>query len=461
MAAGFVVNGQNVSPDFSGPEPVFRPAPVPGPDGPTPEQRVMIWEQINRNREMLQSEGLLPAADGTLQVLFNLPLRLKSGLSDPGFFTITGYVDNDTTYPNHLLDYHCGQLTYDTQNGYNHRGTDFYLWPYPWLKMDSGYVEVVAAAPGVVLYKNDGEYDHSCTTNNNLWNAVYIQHSDGSIAWYGHMKNGSLTSKGVGQSVNAGEYLGIAGSSGNSTGPHLHFEVYDASQRLIDPFYGSCNIFNNSSWWNNQLPYLEKGINRLATGYAPPEIPACPAQEIPHEKGAFSPLDTIYLDIHFRNLNTNDLVNITIRRPNNSVWNTWSWNSPWPFYVAAYAYWWMVAGTGEPTGQWTFEADYNGKTYTRHFTINPLVGITDISENPDWRIYPNPASASARIVLDHPATAPVFLTLTDLEGNTIATGRLSGGEQQFLFPLDGFASGYYLVRFQSADRTSIRPLIVR
>ena len=50
-------------------------------------------------------------------------------------------------------------------------------------------------------------------------------HADGSVAWYGHMKAGSLTNKAVGQTVSSGEYLGIVGSSGNSTGPHLHFGI--------------------------------------------------------------------------------------------------------------------------------------------------------------------------------------------------------------------------------------------
>src|SRR5215510_13083944 len=104
--------------------------------------------------------------------------------------------------------------------------------------MDHDQVAAVAAADGIILAKDDGNYDRSCSLTGAAWNAVYVQHADGSVAWYGHLKNGSLTTKAPGALVVQGEFLGIVGSSGNSTGPHLHFEVYDAANHLIDPWGG-------------------------------------------------------------------------------------------------------------------------------------------------------------------------------------------------------------------------------
>ncbi|HEX2130272.1 MAG TPA: peptidoglycan DD-metalloendopeptidase family protein [Actinophytocola sp.] len=62
-----------------------------------------------------------------------------------------------------------------------------------------------------------------------LW--VRVQHADGLITVYGHI-NESLV--GVGQQVAAGEQIATMGNRGQSTGPHLHFEVHQDGNK-IDP----------------------------------------------------------------------------------------------------------------------------------------------------------------------------------------------------------------------------------
>ena len=72
---------------------------------------------------------------------------------------------------------------------------------------------VVAAADGVVTYAGWlGGYG----------NCVMINHGDGVVTLYGH-GNKILTT--VGKEVKQGETIMEVGSTGNSTGPHLHFEV--------------------------------------------------------------------------------------------------------------------------------------------------------------------------------------------------------------------------------------------
>ena len=55
-------------------------------------------------------------------------------------------------------------------------------------------------------------------------NLVVIQHPNGMITFYAHMLNGSFKVS-VGQQVEQGQVIGSVGSTGRSTGPHVHYEV--------------------------------------------------------------------------------------------------------------------------------------------------------------------------------------------------------------------------------------------
>ncbi|MEU5217510.1 LysM peptidoglycan-binding domain-containing M23 family metallopeptidase [Streptomyces sp. NPDC020807] len=61
-------------------------------------------------------------------------------------------------------------------------------------------------------------------------NEVVIQHADGNYSQYAHLSSLSVS---AGQQVGGGQQIGLSGSTGNSTGPHLHFEI------RTSPSYGS------------------------------------------------------------------------------------------------------------------------------------------------------------------------------------------------------------------------------
>ncbi|WP_327303244.1 LysM peptidoglycan-binding domain-containing M23 family metallopeptidase [Streptomyces sp. NBC_01298] len=61
-------------------------------------------------------------------------------------------------------------------------------------------------------------------------NEVVVRHADGKYSQYAHLSQLSVSS---GQSVTAGQTLGLSGATGNVTGPHLHFEI------RTGPSYGS------------------------------------------------------------------------------------------------------------------------------------------------------------------------------------------------------------------------------
>jgi murein DD-endopeptidase MepM/ murein hydrolase activator NlpD len=335
----------------------------------TETERQTIQQTIEHNLEQLALEGKLAAPRAEAAVSLGWPLQPAATLSDPGYYGTTFFVDHNPAYPNQLRDYACGARTHDSSSGYNHQGTDFFLWPFAWNKMAAGAVRVVAAAPGVIIHRQDGNPDQSCTFNSQSWNAIYVRHADNSIAWYGHLKRASLTAKGVGEVVAAGEYLGLVGSSGNSTGPHLHFELHDASFKLIDPYAGSCNTMNGQSWWMTQPAYYDSAVNKLTTGRAAVQFQSCPNPDVTNEALFFQPGETIYFTTYYRDQLSSQQSNYRILRPNGSVYVAWNHNSPASHYVLSYWYWAYKLPTTGPTGTWTFEVTFQGHIYRHNFYI--------------------------------------------------------------------------------------------
>lgn len=349
-------------------------------DSPGPLQREIIWQGIQAQVALLKNQSRL--APTTIEkVALRWPLRPAHGLADNSYYIISHFVDHDPAFPNHLLDYHGGMRTYDSASGYNHAGTDIVLWPFAWDKMNENQVEVVAAAPGVIVTKTDGNYDRNCALNENReWNAVYIRHADGSIAWYGHLKSGSLTPKNVGESVAEGEYLGVVGSSGNSDVPHLHFELYDETGNLTDPYSDE----GSSSWWVEQMPYYDPAINRLATMRAKPVSPACQQPETTNIEDSFMPGTRIYFLTYYRDVqNTQESIGV-IYRPDGTVFETWTQSFATiddPYYPAYYYYWWWNFPTDAPIGTWRFEVNHMNRTYSTYFNIGDPTAVTVTSPN--------------------------------------------------------------------------------
>ena len=97
----------------------------------------------------------------------------------------------------------------------NHGGTD----------IGASYGSAIYAADsGTVVRSSDG-------WNGGWGNYVMIDHGNGMQTLYAHMSSRAVS---VGQTVSRGQTIGYVGSTGMSTGPHLHFEMYVNGSR-IDP----------------------------------------------------------------------------------------------------------------------------------------------------------------------------------------------------------------------------------
>ncbi|MEO1576517.1 MAG: M23 family metallopeptidase, partial [Pseudomonadota bacterium] len=344
------------------------------PDAPTDEitdaQRDRIRAEIRQNLAALEAEGRLPEARGGA-ISFDWPLARAPRLNDAGYHGISNFVDQDPGAPNQLLDYRCGARTYDLSSGYNHQGVDFFTWPFGWRKMDNDEVTVVAAAPGIIAARADGNFDRSCGFNSNPWNAVYVRHADNSITWYGHLKSGSVTPKQVGDSVQTGEVLGVVGSSGSSTGPHLHMETYDGNGNLIEPYAGACNGMNTDSWWADQREYYDSALNAVTTGFAPIEFRDCPQTTLPNTRRVFTDGEQITLTTYYRDQLQPQTSAHTVRFPDGTVASQWNWNSNATHYAASYWFWFIQSAIGGPFGTWTFTVDYEGTSTTVEFDVIP------------------------------------------------------------------------------------------
>ena len=352
---------------------------LPGPAEPHPSevQRRLIQESIDRNIVALESLGKLESFS-LASPLLGWPLRPNNGLADFGYHGTANFVDLDAAWPDHLLDYECGRRTYDLSNGYNHGGIDYINWPFWWNKMDRGEVAVIAAAPGILIGTHDGEYDRSCGLNDNPWNAAYVMHADGSVAWYGHLKNGSVTARPVGSAIAQGEYLGLVGSSGSSFLPHLHFELHDATGRVVEPHAGPCNP--GASWWASQRPYFDPAINKMTAGFARPvPMSTCPTPEQPNEATDFPPSGDIYLTTYYRDQRSLafDPDGATMDRlydPDGRLVAQWTQTSPVDHYDVSYWYVRLSASQGFDTGTYRWEATYHGVTYVHTFTVSSDAG---------------------------------------------------------------------------------------
>lgn len=105
---------------------------------------------------------------------------------------------------------------------------------------------VKAAMSGKITLVYKGDYG-------GYGNTVEINHGNGIITKYHHMQDGSLEGLSVGQEVKAGQQIGKVGSTGNSNGPHLDFQVQKDGD-FVDP--------------RNYIPGYGAGSNLVYSGSA-------------------------------------------------------------------------------------------------------------------------------------------------------------------------------------------------
>ena len=186
---------------------------------------------------------------------------------------IEDYVDTDPG--SGQRDYTCGLKSRD-----NHRGTDIALLSFD--AMEQG-IDVLAAAPGIVVTTRDGMPDMAITEDNRATvegrecgNAVRIDHGDGWQTLYCHMRKNSIEVR-SGHKVQAGDVLGRVGLSGMTNVPHVHLGVLK-DDKVIDPFNptatDTCGTATGDGLWRDAPGYDRVGLFTAGFSTAVPEFEA-------------------------------------------------------------------------------------------------------------------------------------------------------------------------------------------
>jgi murein DD-endopeptidase MepM/ murein hydrolase activator NlpD len=423
----------------------------PSRDEISPAQEQAMWEEIQRNLATLREAGAWPQIHTPQAVTYTFPLRLAPGLPDYAGFRVSAFADHNST-GGQVLDYNGGTRTYD-----GHRGTDYALWPFSWNKLDAGEVQVIAAAAGTIASTaNVDPTDHNCgSSSSDPWNYVALVHGDGRMTIYGHLRYNSITGKSVGQTVAQGEVLGTAASSGNSSGPHLHFEVRFggfSSVEWMDPYAGPNS--QPGSLWTGQRPYFDSAINKLATHSGPPSTPDACQPTITNLQDRFTAPARIYFYAYYRDYQGALATQLKIFRPDGSLYSSWQYAPAGnPFYSAWSQGWVFDFSAIDPSGTWRFEATYNGQVYEIFFTLTD----THLVARDDFAMTPINTPVTIDVLRNDggPIGDPRTITATGLPMN----GTVSLVNERLVYtPTPGFLGGdgfTYAVRTstEQADAT--------
>lgn len=360
-------------------------------------------------------------------------------------FIIVNYVDWGPTTT--IKDSHCDSKTYD-----GHQGTDFVIRDFS--VMDSG-IQVRAAAKGKVIFIQDGLFDREKTSviSKRLGNYVGISHHGNLQTYYAHLRKGSI-SVSIGDSVLAGQTIGMVGSSGNSESPHLHFELWYDSTYYIDPFSGMCG--NPSSYWQAE-PTYNPNFSIWTSGMV---NYICSLDTL---KEGLKNVDTFYVNdpvISYWNLQyglrTNDSLRIDWRDPNGGLWFSYGYKVTrdwWYYYFSSY----INTPVNGPHGEWTVKYYRNNNLVSTQpfYYINSKTDIPKITINkPEcWNVWQNEDN-----VLLKPGNSGGIFKIYDLQG-ILLNSYLTSGEVLNVSTIN-YPPGIFIIEYTVREQMSTRKKLI-
>lgn len=136
--------------------------------------------------------------------------EINKMLSDTGINVLSTQKDGQVLLNGENPDKWCTPVVAAVSSGFGER----------WGKLHSG-IDIAAGAGESVLCASDGVVTYA-GVNGGYGNLIIVKHKENTETYYAHLSSILVN---VGDSVLKGQEIGKVGSTGNSTGPHLHFEV--------------------------------------------------------------------------------------------------------------------------------------------------------------------------------------------------------------------------------------------
>jgi len=301
------------------------------------------------------------ACDVQAQAFLQLPVEGTQGNE----WIIVNYVDWDIPG---FKDYNCGSKSYD-----GHQGTDFVIRSFQ--AMDDS-IAVYAAAAGTVTYVIDSLFDRETAgdVSKRLGNYIAISHPNDFYTYYGHLMQNSVQVE-VGDNVEIGELIGFIGSSGNSTDPHLHFELWYDSLYVVDPFAGTCgntmHRFIDPPAYDTSLTVWESGMhlkNNLTINDLRERITTI-GKPYTIETDSDS---SLYFWAHLYGLRKDKELSIKWYTPQNVEWFEYSFFLDQDYWY--YYYWSFINHQNLPIGNWLVKLFYDGtEIAAESFEVAPFV----------------------------------------------------------------------------------------
>ena len=354
-------------------------------------------------------------------------------------FYLVNYVDwADSS----ILDHNCGKKTYD-----GHQGTDFVIRNFK--QMDDG-VNIVAAEEGIVTYVVDSLFDRSKTAvSGGFGNYICIKHPSKYYTYYAHLKKNSAVVK-VGDTVKAGDIIGQVGSSGYTSDPHLHFEVWYDSLYLVDPFQGNCG--NPTTLWLDPLQYVhEFGIIDHDLSNFIPTLDTL-KERLPSQKLFTTNDQVINYWIQGYGVFLGDSSKIKWYTPENTLWSEFDFKHTEELW---YYYFWNYIDVPplSEAGQWTVKYLVNNveKSVDTFYVHNTTQTIDKLSDQIDYRIFQD-ASKNLNIQLSTACSQNEKFTLFDISGIQVFTDVFPSYETKHSVKYNTlYHAGFYVLKFENSQ----------